>query len=134
MLMCIQVLICPVLCADGCGRHDLAQSSVTQAKASPKTCRCCPNKELDAEHDRGGDSRQPCDHSTCGNCFCSGALPLADGISELLTSMIFVTALPVDRQHLTRGDCQVPSRIEHLSDFTELYGRGLLRAHCILLI
>jgi len=130
LLFCLHVLVCPAFCADGgmiCGGEVTAEAS-----DSPSCC----------HHDHESTDPSPTDEphrshdSSCSHiCFCSASLPPSISSEAELQS-------PCELRFWGRAldSCMRPSRCGAVATFhgnvflDQQSGRGLLRAHCILLI
>ncbi len=133
ILMCCQVLVCPVLCIDCCASND-DQGRVQTADR----CDCCSS--ACSRSNRDNQPNVPCQPSPCDptsescNCFCGGAVaPHAD---ELLIFDAICLAyvdcflsepnlVSQSKSQLFQFNCECDAKLS---------GRGLLRAHCVLLI
>lgn len=135
LLMCVQVLVCPALCANCCDHRDLAHFSVTDTDENAKTCDCCRScSRGEINKEEGNKSNPPCEPTTCSDCFCSGALPPSGDYADLFDTMFLFSALPVDWKAIETDLNQVRPTSDRAADGCELFGRGLLRAHSRLLI
>jgi hypothetical protein len=129
ILMCLQVLVCPVLCNDFCDFHEQFGSAPSQLEVPP-ACHCC-----DSGTSEGGGSDAPCDPSSeCCNCFCGGALVSeTDSICDLHDFVVLDFAVNESyTSSMGQADCAKPA--DHLTDRALVFGRAILRAYSILQI
>lgn len=133
LLMCCQVLVCPALCSGCC-------ASIDECRQGPSRdfCDCCSS--VGSGSNKDSQSNVPCQPGPCDptsencNCFCGGKVaPQAD--EHLILDVPFCAFVDwfqpesilgsQSKSQLCRFNCE--------SDAT-LFGRRLLRAHCLLLI
>lgn len=133
LMMCCQVLVCPALCIDCCASID-----VCSQVQSADSCDCCSSTCSESGKDK--QSNAPCQPGPCDptsescNCFCGGAVaPQAD---ELF--IVDASCWAFDDWFLSVPNLGSQLKLQLFKFNREceakLYGRGLLRAHCVLLI
>ena len=128
LLMCCQVLVCPALCIDVGQSHQVDCSDAGSAETSV-FCDCC------SRTNSSDDSDAPCDPCSDGcGCFCGGALPPdADALEVSFTSFLKLT-IPFESRFWNLSCDFVLPPFDVQPDDAKIFGRALLRAHCILLI
>ncbi|MBN8604966.1 MAG: hypothetical protein J0M26_28475, partial [Planctomycetes bacterium] len=128
LLMSIQVLLCPALCVGTCATHE--RFSQVESVA---TCGCCSDVCASTPLENG-PAAPPCDPcSDSCNCFCGGAVTSqVDEISAV--DAVGQLVAPLDPQLRMAPQAIVSSHEKCHEDGTKLFGRGLLRAYCVLLI
>ncbi|MDX1926547.1 MAG: hypothetical protein SFV81_08515 [Pirellulaceae bacterium] len=127
ILMCCQVLFCPALCVDCCASHSVCKHEQSEI------CDCCSGSEssIPGEQNQPGAPCDPCSDSC--NCFCGGAFtPQADEISAV--DVIGQVVVPFDVPWQLAPHVSIDCHENRREKFKKLFGRGLLRAYCVLLI
>jgi hypothetical protein len=134
LLMCCQVLVCPALCMTKC-TPSVDQTGFKAVDHSSSSCQCFPHATQDcSEAPRGPNPENPVDeNSDCPDCFCSGSLVISkDTVADIeLDEFNGVFVIGMEAEHT--GNSFDP--IDTLADSSRsLFGRGLLRRYCVLLI
>lgn len=133
LLMCCQVLVCPALCIDCCTSIDDYRQG-----QSVDCCDCCSSVCFGSNKD--SQSNVPCQPGPCDptsercNCFCGGKVaPQADEILTVDAPFCPLVGWFQPESILVSKSKSQLCRVNCECDAT-LFGRGLLRAHCLLLI
>jgi len=135
LFMCCQVLVCPALCIFKCAHSTVAECSQETSSGG----RCCGTSESMVDDSNGvQDERStipppPSDSSDCPDCFCSGTLLIG---KEAIVDLEFspVSHALASTETLDFSFLGLASSFDRSSPPLSIYGRGLLRRYCVLLI
>lgn len=134
-LMCCQVLVCPALCISKCAYPKVAQCR----QDTGSVCHCCDKSESDGDDSNGVENERstippsPLDSSDCPNCFCSGTSLIG---REAVVDLEFGHVSPgmASTEALILSLVDLASSLDRSPSPLSIYGRGLLRRYCVLLI
>lgn len=135
LFMCCQVLVCPALCISKCAHSKVAECS----QETSSGCQCCGKSESTEDDSNGVENEPsaipplPLDSSNCPDCFCSGTSLIG---KEAVVDLEFspVPHAMARTETLDFSFVDLASSFERSPPPFPIYGRGLLRRYCVLLI
>ena len=135
LFMCCQVLVCPALCVSRCAHSTAPEYS----QETSSGCHCCNLFESTGDDSNGVENNRstiptlPSDPSDCPDCFCSGnSLIGKHAVVDLESSPVSQSLARIETFNFRFVG--LATSVDRSPSPLPIYGRGLLRNYCVLLI